>query len=346
MSGMRKRMVRLVVGLAVVGIGGVWLQTAVSSPRLPGPSAPDGSAIHALGHVDVESGAAKLAPARPGRVIELPVREGQVVEDGTVLVRLDDTQARARLREAEAALAEATRAWEAARSLPAQHKAKVAAQAAAVEGARARLAGAERVAKELARQVTPMGTVVREYDAAVAADQVAGERAALAAEEARLAGLQAADPAPEVARAEAAVGVRRAQVEQAREDVAGHVLRAPGRGTVLRLLTRAGEAVAGQPVVAFGPAGPRVVRVELEPEAAGRVRVGCPAVLEADDGSGRTWWGRVTRLADWYAPRRQQWHDSLPHNDLKTLECVVEPEADLPLRLNQPVRVRLVPAER
>src|SRR5262245_50833088 len=44
----------------------------------------------AVAYVDVEGGVRPLFPAVPGRVIEAPVDEGQEVEAGKVLLRIDD----------------------------------------------------------------------------------------------------------------------------------------------------------------------------------------------------------------------------------------------------------------
>lgn len=324
-------------GLLLAGLGGVWLRAAGSYPVPAGPPPSSEPVIHAIGYVDAEPGVAQLTLARPGRVAEVLAREGQTVPADTVLVRLDNAVARAKLQEAEAARVEATRAWEAAQQLPDRHAAQVTAQAVAIRAAEARRDAIRWRVDDATENYKNKGA----YELKTARDQLRAAEIEIEAEEARLVALKAADPKPDVARAAAAVAVRRAQVEQAKEELALHVLRAPAAGTVLRVLAHVGEAAGAQPVVVFVPAGRRIVRVDLDPAVAGAVRIGCPVTLEADDDSGRTWAGRVIRVADQFAPGRADPHDALPFRDRKTLECVVAPDGELPLKLNEPVRVRL-----
>ena len=55
----------------------------------------------AVAYVDVQGGVRSLSPTLPGRVRSLPVPEGKEVPAGTVLLQLDDDQARADLARAE-----------------------------------------------------------------------------------------------------------------------------------------------------------------------------------------------------------------------------------------------------
>src|SRR2546421_566017 len=57
-----------------------------------------------VGHVDVERGIQGLYPVQPGKVVEVPVHEDANVKAGTVLLSLDDRQARFLVRQAEADL--------------------------------------------------------------------------------------------------------------------------------------------------------------------------------------------------------------------------------------------------
>src|SRR5439155_22591809 len=124
-------------------------------------------------------------------------------------------------------------------------------------------------------------------------------------EKARLDSLALRDPAQEVTRAEADVRSKRALLKRARHALQEHTLRAPSGGTVLRVLTSAGESLGPQPrqpALLLAPDKPRVVRAEVEQEFAGRVSVGQRAEIEDDAAcSGPTWKGRVARVAGWFA---------------------------------------------
>ncbi len=70
---------------------------AASSGR---PVVPD--AVVFIGYVDVEPGLTPLHPVQPGRVVELLVKEGDEVKKGQLLLKVDDSPARAKLRQAQA----------------------------------------------------------------------------------------------------------------------------------------------------------------------------------------------------------------------------------------------------
>lgn len=88
------------------------------------------SRVTATGHVEARR-AVEISADISGRIVELPVEEGQEVQEGDLLLRIDPTQYRAAVRRAEASLAEAEarearaeaayrrarRAWERTREL-------------------------------------------------------------------------------------------------------------------------------------------------------------------------------------------------------------------------------------
>lgn len=64
------------------------------------------SRVTATGHVEARR-QVQISADISGRIVELPVEEGQDVEEGDLLLRIDPTQYRAAVRRAEASLAEA-----------------------------------------------------------------------------------------------------------------------------------------------------------------------------------------------------------------------------------------------
>lgn len=76
----------------------------------------------------------------------------------------------------------------------------------------------------------------------------------------------------------------------------------------MRLSLQVGEVLAPQPKappLVLCPAGPRIVRAEVEQEWIGRVAVGQEVTFQDDATSdGPTWTGKVIAVADWMAPRR------------------------------------------
>src|SRR5260370_39092634 len=99
----------LVLGLSglvasVAGAGWLLQPAAGDGPR---PAADEttgarrGSRVVCLGHVDAERGVSALSPLQSGRVARVLVGEGDAVQAGGVLLRLEDGAARNCVQEAE-----------------------------------------------------------------------------------------------------------------------------------------------------------------------------------------------------------------------------------------------------
>src|SRR5215475_13306542 len=189
----------------------------------------------------VRSFVVRVVPEVSGKVIEVGVRDNQIVRTGDLLYRIDPTPFRIAVERAEAKLAAAGQA--------------VGASTAAVDEAQAQLvqelAQRDNVREQSARvfQLVRVGVYARskgdqarsELDTAEA--QV--KRAQAGLEQARQAlGPQGADN-PQIREALAAL-------EQARLDLSRTTLRAPGDGVVSNLQLNIGQfAAAGQPALTF-----------------------------------------------------------------------------------------------
>jgi multidrug resistance efflux pump len=301
--------------------------------------------IVCFGHVDVEHGVTALAPLTPGRVTEVPVPEGQSVAEGAALIRLDGRPAQARLDKARAVLQGAEARLLQAQRLPDQHRARLAQQQDAVVAAQFRLAAAQQL---LARKRELLkAQQVSEREVAAAQDQIEELKAAHHVEEDRLAELSARDPALDVRGAEAEVAAARAGVDEAQQALDECTLRAPADGSVLRVLVGPGDVLDGRPgrsVVVFCAAGPRSIRAEVEHEFVRYLKPGQTALLEDDVNGGRIWHGKVKQVSDWYTRRRSVMNEPLQANDVRTVECVIDPDAGGPaLRVGQRLRVVIQP---
>jgi hypothetical protein len=97
-----------------------------------------------------------------------------------------------------------------------------------------------------------------------------------------------------------------------------------------------------QPAVLFCPSGPRIIRAEVEQEYARFVANGQKATIQDDSTGTGTWHGRVKRLSDWYTQPRPNLPETLPLNDVRTLEAIIELDPNQPpLRIGQRVRVKM-----
>src|SRR5262249_48937278 len=118
----------------------------------------------------------------------------------------------------------------------------------------------------------------------------------------------------------------------------------PGR--VLQVFVGPGDVLNGlptSPAVQFRPAGPLVVRAEVEQEFAGRVAAGQLAEVEDYADANLHWYGRVARVADWIRPRQSMLAEPFQRNDVRTAECVILLGTDQRLRIGQQMRVTIRP---
>ena len=167
------------VGTPIAGV--LWSRSATATVSLPagtgdsksGPS-PSASSepqgVVCFGYADLRHGVTSLYPLQPGRVVAIGVREGNVVPEGAVLVRLDDGPARSRLAEAEAGLEVARLQLERARKLPEQHKSRIALQQDALEAMGYRLSAARRLV--VRKQKLAGRNLVDPDEPAISEDQV------------------------------------------------------------------------------------------------------------------------------------------------------------------------------
>jgi HlyD family secretion protein len=274
---MRRRRAPLAIGLAVV--------LAIVAVRLtilaPDPVPVDVATV-ARGRVEqtvTNSRAgtvrtrrrAKLSPEVGGRVSAIPHREGDRVRAGDVVLELDPELQRAKSMVAE----------------------REAAAAAARRGEAC--LGAERAQRELVRN---RGLVQGGFISADLLDRVeSAAQAAAAACDAAQAGEQSA----------------RAGAELARHELAKTVLRAPFDGIVAEVGIEVGEwttpsppALPVPPVIDILDPTSIYVSAPMDEVDSGRIRLGMPARLTVDSIPGKSFPGRVTRVAPYVVDLEEQ----------------------------------------
>ncbi|MCS7021376.1 MAG: biotin/lipoyl-binding protein [Gemmataceae bacterium] len=301
-------------------------------------------AVVCLGRVDSLHPVTALDVLQPGRVATVLVSEGQTVQQGAVLLQLEDEAYRLRVREAEAAWAAAQVEKEAAEQEQRGWPHRLAAQQAAVAAARERYELARKVLEEKSK--ASKFQTVSAAELLVAESEVRHSQRLWEAEEARWREMQSMDPALKVRLAEARCRSAQVAIQQAEKAVRDCLLTAPSDGQVLRIQVHKGEAVSPggmQPAILFRPAGPLVVRAELEQEFIGRVREGMPAWIQDDARvDSPIWSGRVLRLAPWISRRRNLPVEPGDWSDSRTAECLVSIEGDTTgLLIGQRMRVRI-----
>ena len=335
----------LLLLIASLGVGGWYF-----GPAAPGPvEVPrDQLDVYCSGRVDAAGQVVSLEPAEAGRVVAVSVAEGDAVKAGQALVTLDPAAAKHRVSQAAAALRlteiELAQAGRARDRFPNQ----LAARTAAVKAAAYRVEAARQSLdqrKVAAASGPPLGAAeLAAIEAQIAAlvELEAGERSGVVDFESMRPELTARVEAAEAKRAAA-----KADLAAATKAEADCVLRAPSAGVVLRLQTTVGGLIApGSPVPAlvFAPAGPYVVRAEIDQESVARVREGMLAeVRDENRPDGPLWRGTVKSLAGWVAQKRAAVLEPGEIGDIRTVETVIDiaPNGDR-LWVGQRMRVRIL----
>ncbi|WP_367615596.1 HlyD family secretion protein [Pseudoroseomonas ludipueritiae] len=248
--------------------------------QLGGSGLPEGIAS---GNGRIEATEIDISTKSAGRVREILVREGDFVETGQILARMDTVQLEARKREAEAQLQRAKIAIGTAQSLVTQREAEKTAAVAVVAQRQAELDGASR---RLARseQLAASSTVsIQTLDDNRATHE--GARAAVGAAQAQLAASDAAISAAraQVVDAEASVEAAKATIESIVADINDSTLVAPRPGRVQYRIAEPGEVLAaGGRVLNLVDLGDVYMTFFLPTAQAGRVELGAEVRLVLD----------------------------------------------------------------
>jgi HlyD family secretion protein len=263
-------------GAALAAVAVVYVVWELLTPAgLPPGIASGNGRIEAV-EIDV---ATKIA----GRIREILVNEGDFVEVGQALARMDTTQLEAQLRQAEAQQRRARIGVDTARTLVTQREAERSAASAVVAQRNAQLDAAQRKlarTEELARRDTVSQQVL---DDDRATEQ--GARAAVAAAEAQVAASEAAMGSAKamVVDAEAAVDAAQAAIESVKADINDSTLVSPRAGRVQYRVAQPGEVLsAGGRVLNLVDLGDVHMTFFLPTAQAGLLSIGAEARIVLD----------------------------------------------------------------
>ncbi|WP_157019112.1 HlyD family secretion protein [Mesorhizobium xinjiangense] len=274
MTESRKRALMAVL-VAVVAVAGYWAWQAFDDRGLPDGFASGNGRIEAV-EIDVSTKTA-------GRIREVLVNEGDFVEAGQVLARMDTEQLEAQHRQAEAQLQRARIGVETAESLVVQRQAEYKAAAAVIEQRAAELEAAQKRFERSERLVTTSAVSQQVLDDDRATVQ--GATAARSAAEAQLAASDAATHSAkaQVVDAKAAVDAAQAQLESIQADINDSTLRSPRAGRVQYRVAQLGEVLsAGGRVLNLVDLGDVYMTFFLPTAQAGRVAMGSEVRIVLD----------------------------------------------------------------
>lgn len=227
----------------------------------------------------IEADPVYVAPVSTGRIVEMPVEEGETVAAGAVLFQLDDSQQQALLAAAEArsAAARATLA-----------NLTTGSRSEELDVIRATLRKAE-ADLDMARSTLSRSEKLH-LSGTVPAARVDQDRTTLAASEAQVAQLRAQLAVAELPARNAQQDVAQAnllgaeaEAQRARIDLADRRAKAPVGGLVDSVYFTAGEvAAAGTPVLAILPEGALEARFFVPEPERGRVQPGMVVTVTCD----------------------------------------------------------------
>jgi HlyD family secretion protein len=273
-----------------------------------------------------------------GRLVERPVSAGDTVEAGALIARLDDSEEKEALAEAEARTAQAKA--QLANLLSGQREEEISVIAARLTEARANfnLAEEDYRRKLLLRE---RGTVAQSVVDDAKAKREAASATVEGTERELIVAKLPARP-DEIAAAERNVAAEEAALAQAKIQLERRTLVAPSAGHIEKTFYEAGERVnAGQPIVSLLPEANKKVRFFLPEQQLARVKIGdriavscdgCTSGLEAEI-------DRVATEAEFTPPILY----SKESRDKLVFRIEAQPlGATTDLKVGQPVDVRLI----
>ncbi|MCH7987215.1 MAG: HlyD family efflux transporter periplasmic adaptor subunit [Acidobacteria bacterium] len=283
---MKKRLLLFLIILAAAIAAGIRFY-----PRLVAEPPPDDTLLVSG---NIETHESLLGFEVQGRIVELLIEEGQWVEEGAVIARLEDADFRQqvaldhaslRVRDAELALARAgSRRQEVAAAEQTIREAEADLEQREIDFKRAETLYREKVGSQEARDLAEA-----QRKRAEAVLQRTRERHDQIVEGTR---------PEEIAIARANVGRAREVLRLSRIQLGYTVLRAPTAGVVLVRPAELGEVVApGTPVVTLADLDHVWLRGYISETDLGRIRWGQPATLRTDTYPDKPYRGRVSFIA-------------------------------------------------
>jgi len=281
--------------------------------------------LAASGRVEGRSDTINIGPGTDGVISRVLVREGERVNQGQVLALISCDDLRAAEAEAEANIA--SRTQERIRLLRGSRLEERRDAAAQTELALARANQSETQYRRI-KSLFESGVVSKEiFDNAET--EFALSRAAYksAVERERLIN---ASPLPEdIARLDAEIQSAQGGAKAVKERIEKCSLKAPSRGTVLRIYRLAGESVSTvfpQPVIAFADDSKLRIRAEVDERDIALLHLGQKALIRVDAFPDKTFAGRVSSIGLLMGRKRVLSGNSTDKADRDVLDTLVDLE--------------------
>ena len=287
-------------------------------------------AASATGRVEPKDGEVRIASQLAGRIVEVLAKTNDKVVQGDLLARLDDQDYYVKIAAAaaEVGVREREREEEPATG-PAQKRRE--AEDAVTKTERQLFAAREDFDAATRQLKAGKGTP---EDLQKAREAVGAAKAVLEQSRSALNAIRAKAGMPLETRLESSLATARAELSGAEIGLERTRLRAPGDGTVLNMLARAGETAVPSPesvLVIFGDLTSLRVRSEVEERDAAKIRVGQKVLIKADAFPDKEFEGKVTSISQSLAAPRIATRGPRRPNDVEVVEAMVTLDGNPPL---------------
>lgn len=327
-----------VLAAAALGLG-AYLFTGSDGPSATTPALADTTDdaspeldwfAAAPGRVEPKSGLIRVGAQLLGRIAEVTVSVNDRVEEGELLIRLDDDEARARLQAAETEAASRKRERD-AQSLD-KGRADLRKAEDEVFSAERALTNAQfELEYELQAKRNGTGSQSRVKQSR---DNLATARSKLQRERSNYAVAQAKSDVPAPSRLESALQAARSEVAIAEALLEKTRIRAPVDGTVLQLAAKSGEMVSPspeQPLVVLGDMSVVRLKAEVDEHDVSKIKVGDKVRVKSNAYPNREFTGTVSELAPTLGAPRFALRGARRPTDVEVLEVTIDLDGDVPL---------------
>ncbi len=287
-------------------------------------------AAAAPGRIEPKTGFVRVGAQLLGRIAEVTVKLNDKVEEGELLIRLDDDEARARLQAAETEAASRKRERDAqpldkARDDLRTAEDNVFSAERAVTNARFGLE------YELQARREGSGSAARVADARASLDRA---KAKLQKERSAYAVAQAKPNVPAPNRLESALQAARSDVAVAEALLEKTRIRAPVAGTILQLPAKEGEMVSPSPqqsLVVLGDMSVMRLKAEVDEIDVSKIKVGGKVTVKSNAYPGKEFSGTVAQLAPTLTSPQFSLRGARRPTDVEVLEVTVDLQGNPPL---------------
>lgn len=311
--------------------GGAWglnsledgLNMAVHAKEPKGAAGARAWTASAPGKVEPRNGEIKITAQAPGRIVEVLVKINDTVKAGDLLIRLDDEEARARLR-AALALADARKRARDNTDVNRLADKRREADDKVFEARIALFRAREDLDEEAAKFRQGSSSAAKLDDAR---QKVRDAKTALLDARKQLRKAQSAKKIPLETTRESALSAARAEVALTEAALRHTQIRAPVDGTVLDVIAKIGEMAIPSPqnvLLRFGDMTALRVRAEVEERDVGNVRVGQRVKVRSGAFPGKEFSGKVATRARTLGPNKIAAKGLRRPTDLDVLEALID----------------------